>query len=245
MPLDHQQSFKEIIRHVIFRLGLNEVLDTVRRGRGRDTGHMGKADLTQVFSDIYANGIWIEHENQTSLSGAGSVASTTDNLSVQLSAFLRNVNCRRLVDVGCGDFNWMSNIDGEFDYLGIDIVQSVIDANDVAYANERRRFICMDATSQPIEPWGDVLVCREVLFHLSFKNALQLLRNIKAAEFKYVLLTSDSSIWFNSDIRNGDFRRINLLKSPFKLPTPQLELVDDKVSDGRLLAVWSSSELAV
>jgi hypothetical protein len=88
-----------------------------------------------------------------------------------------------------------------------------------------------------------VAICREVLFHLSFKNALELLRNIRSAGFKYILLTSDSSIWFNSDIRDGDFRRINLLKSPFELPAPECELVDDQVSRGRVIGVWSGDAL--
>jgi hypothetical protein len=82
-----------------------------------------------------------------------------------------------------------------------------------------------------------------VLFHLSLGSARRLLENIKAAGFKYVLLTSDTSIWFNSDIRNGDFRRINLLRYPFNLPVPQMEFADDKVSDGRVLAVWPGSAL--
>jgi hypothetical protein len=243
MPLDHRQSFKEIVRHGLFRLGFSGVIDAARRARGRDPEHMANDGLAQVFSDIYANGVWIEHEGQASLSGLGSIAATTKDLRVQLSSFLSSVNCRGLVDIGCGDFSWMRDVDGEFQYRGIDIVQPVIDANNAAYANEKRRFICLDATKQPIEPWGDVAICREVLFHLSFKNALELLRNIRSAGFKYILLTSDSSIWFNSDIRDGDFRRINLLKSPFELPAPQCELVDDQVSRGRVIGVWSGDAL--
>lgn len=243
MPLDHRQSIKEIVRHSLFRLGLNGVIDVARRSRGRDTEHMEKASLDQVFSNIYAKGVWVEHEDQASLSGVGSVASATDDLRVQLSSFLSSVNCRRLVDIGCGDFSWMKNVHGDFHYLGIDIVQSVIDANNTMYADEKRRFVCLDATKQLIEPWGDVAICREVLFHLSFKNAFQLLRNIRAAGFKYILLTSDSSIWFNSDIRDGDFRRINLLKSPFWLSSPESQLADDRVFRGRVIGVWSASAL--
>jgi hypothetical protein len=100
----------------------------------------------------------------------------------------------------------------------------------------------MDATQTAINP-GDVAVCREVLFHLSFRDGLQLLRNIKATGFKYVLLTYDRSVWFNSDILSGDFRRINLSKSPFSFPAPQRELRDDKVSKGRVLAVWPGAVL--
>jgi hypothetical protein len=100
MPSDHRQSSKEIVRHVLFRLGVSRLLDAVRRRRGRDTGHLAKNDLTEVFSDIYRNGIWIEHEGQDSLSGAGSVVSATGRLGVQLSDFLKSVDCRRFVDIG-------------------------------------------------------------------------------------------------------------------------------------------------
>jgi hypothetical protein len=69
------------------------------------------------------------------------------------------------------------------------------------------------------------------------------MRNIRAAGFGHVLFTNDTSIWFNSDIRSGDFRRINLLRAPYSLPEAQRELRDDKVSAGRVLAVWPGSAL--
>ncbi|WP_049819998.1 class I SAM-dependent methyltransferase [Bradyrhizobium japonicum] len=243
MPLDHLQSCKEIVRHVLFRLGADEIINVARRLRGRDTSHMREAQLDKVFSEIYVNGVWIESAEQASLSGLGSSRLATDPLTRQLSEFLRDVECTGLVDIGCGDFNWMSRVAGDFDYLGIDIVPSLIASHNEVYAHARRRFSCMDATKQPLERWGDVAICREVLFHLSFKNALALLRNIRSANFRYVLLTSDSSMWFNSDIRDGDFRRINLMRSPFGLPAPKLQLRDDGVSGGRILAVWDAGAL--
>jgi hypothetical protein len=241
---DHGQSVKEVIRHALFRCGLTDALNALRRWRGQDTKHMREANITDVFSQIYANDIWVMHENQDSSSGAGSTQMATGELVVRLSAFLKEVGCRQLVDIGCGDFNWMRGIEGDFSYLGIDVVPQVIDANNAAYASGRRRFICMDASRTAISP-GDVAVCREVLFHLSFRDGLQLLRNIKAAGFKYVLLTSDKSVWFNSDIHNGDFRRINLSKSPFRFANPLREFTDDRVSQGRVLGVWPGEALPV
>jgi hypothetical protein len=213
---------------------------------------MRQRNMTEIFSQIYANGVWVEQKHQESLSGVGSTHAATAELVVRLSAYLREVGCRRLVDVGCGDFNWMRNVEGDFEYTGIDVVPQVIDANNAAYANHKRRFICMDAIRGAIPP-GDVAICREVLFHLSFRDGLQMLRNIKAAGFKYVLLNSNDNIWFNSDIRSGDFRPINLSKSPFRLADPLLELTDDKAaglkltddgtSNRRVLSVWSGSAL--
>jgi SAM-dependent methyltransferase len=239
---DHKQSAKELVRHVLFRCGLSNTLDVVRHWRGRYTSHVREQDMAGIFGQIYANGAWVMHDKQDSLSGVGSTRRATDELSVQLSGFLREAGCRRLVDIGCGDFNWMQRVEGDFDYLGIDVVPQVVEENRARYGNGKRRFICMDATRAAIEP-GDVAVCREVLFHLSFGDGLRLMRNIRAAGFGHVLFTNDTSIWFNSDIRSGDFRRINLLRAPYSLPAAQRELRDDKVSAGRLLAVWPGTAL--
>lgn len=242
MIYDHTQSVKEVLRHVLFRCGLSETLDVVRSWRGHYTRHTSERDMAGIFSQIYANGAWVMRENQDSLSGVGSTESATLELSSQLAAFLREVGCRRLVDIGCGDFNWMRTVEGDFDYLGIDVVHQVIEQNISRYASPRRRFLCADATSGPIET-GDVAICREVLFHLSFEDGLKLLRNVRAAGFQYVLFTTDKSMWFNSDIRSGDFRRINLLRSPYGLQAPSHELTDDKVSKGRGLGVWRGISL--
>ena len=244
---DHKRSFKALMTHVLLRCGLIDVLNILRSLRGFDISHLRKRDMRDIFSHIYAKGIWVGQNGPgSSLSGTGSTKEATADLVVQLSAFLNEVGCRQLVDIGCGDFNWMQNVKGDFDYLGIDVVPQVIDMNNAEYGNERRRFICMDATQFAIQS-GDVAVCREVLFHLSFLNGLQLLRNIKTARFKYVLITTDNNLWFNSDIRNGDYRPINLSKSPFNLPQPMQELKDNIVTTdsnvGRILAVWQGTDL--
>jgi hypothetical protein len=240
---DHKQSIKEVIRHGLYRCGLIDVLDMLRNWRGQNTRHMRLQNIEHVFSQIYADHVWVKHTDQDSRSGVGSTQLATDQLVNGLSDFLEEVGCRKLVDIGCGDFNWMRKVRGDFEYLGIDAVSEIIKANNASFASSRRNFVCMDAIRTAIEP-GDVGICREVLFHLSFRDGIQLLRNIQAAGFKYVLLTSDKSVWFNSDIRNGDFRQINLSKPPYMLPKPDRELMDDKVSPQRVLAVWPGAALA-
>ena len=244
MMYDHKQSMKEVIRHVMFRSGAIEALDVLRNLRGRNTKHMRLGNMEQIFGQIYADQVWVDHQSQDSLSGLGSTARATEQLVNALSDFLKEVGCPQLVDIGCGDFNWMRKVRGDFDYLGIDSVSDLVKTNNEKFATSGRKFVCMDATRTAI-PSGDVALCREVLFHLSFDDGLKLLRNIKAAGFKYVLLTSDKSVWFNSDIRNGDFRLINLAKPPYTLPKPDREFVDDRVASRRVLAVWSGAALEV
>ena len=206
---DHKQSVKEVLRHVTYRCGLAGLHDALRRSRGRSDAHMRLSTNADIFSRIYEDRVWVVQDEQDSASGTGSTKIATSELIQQLTTFLRKVDCRNLVDIGCGDYNWMQHVTGEFNYLGIDVVPDLIASHQHEYGNAKREFLCMDAIKSPI-PSGDVAICREVLFHLSFRDGLQMLHNIKAAGFKYVMLTHDTTIWFNADIRTGDFRMINL-----------------------------------
>ncbi len=240
---DHKESLKSGVKHILHRC---HMLNLLRKWRGLEVDHMRSAEMTTVFSKIYERGVWIARNGQDPLSGPGSGLEATGELAVQLSAFLKEVKCKRLIDIGCGDFSWMQRVKGEFDYLGLDVVPDVIDANNRLYSNGRRSFSCLDAT-RSILPCGDVAICREVLFHLSSKDGQRLLRNIKVAGFHYVLLTSDSDVWFNADINNGDYRPVNLAKAPFRLPRPERVLRDDAVTTnrmrGRVLGVWRGANL--
>ena len=91
-------------------------------------------------------------------------------------------------------------------------------------------------------PDADVVLCREVLFHLSFRDGLAALANIRAAG-RWLLATSDTAIWFNSDVATGDFRRINLERAPYRLPRPRAVISDEGVCRGRVLALWPTSDL--
>ena len=242
MNYDHNQSVREIIKHVMFRCGFGRLVDARRHALGQPTDQIYQTSVADVFSQVYAKRIWAQGGNDAILSGSGSTELATKELRAQLEAFLKEVGCQKFVDIGCGDFNWMRNVDGDFEYLGIDVVPELIDAHRANYGSATRSFLCMDAIQSKL-PSGDVALCREVIFHLSLRDGLQVLRNIKSAGFKYVLLTSDTRIWFNSDIRTGDFRRINLSKPPFSLVKSVRELRDDKMYSGRVLAVWHGSDL--
>lgn len=239
---DHKQSIKEIVRNALHACHLNSILDKFRTTRGLHTTHMRHKHLDEIFSAIYSERVWAGANRNATLSGPGSEDTATMQMATQLSALLRDLDCSELVDIGCGDFNWMKNVSGTFDYVGIDVVPALIASNNHNYANAHRRFICLDATQSPIAS-GDVALCREVLFHLSFDDGRSLLENVKRTGFRYVLLTTDNSIWFNSEIRTGDFRPLNLTKAPFGLPPPRRALSDDRVTRGRILGIWPTEDI--
>jgi 2-polyprenyl-3-methyl-5-hydroxy-6-metoxy-1,4-benzoquinol methylase len=150
------------------------------------------------------------------------------------------IGCQSLVDVGCGDWNWFSQAAFDFDYTGIDVVPDVIEAN---RRHERAgvRFAVVNAIEEPI-PTADFALCREVLFHLSFAHARAVVANVKRAA-RYFAATTDLDLWFNSDIQTGDFRRINLLRRPYRFPPPLCLVDDSRLVPGRRLAVWETASL--
>jgi hypothetical protein len=239
---DHRQSIKEIVRNALHACHLNAVLDQFRSKRGLHTTHMRHKQIDEIFSEIYSDRVWAGENRRAVVSGPGSEDTATSQMTAQLSGLLHELDCRRLIDIGCGDFNWMQNVRGDFDYVGIDVVPALIASNNENYSSAHRRFLCLDATRSPITP-GDIALCREVLFHLSFDDGKLLLENVKRAGFRYVLLTTDNSVWFNSEIRTGDFRPLNLTKAPFRLPPPRRALSDDRVAKGRVVGCWPTADI--
>ena len=240
MPWDHKQSAKEVLRHIGLKLGAGGLLRRSRRDRGLITAHLNPATTVDRFREAYGSRAWVTADGQLSLSGLGSEASATRSVVEALPALLGSLGCDTLLDVGCGDWNWMREVRLPCDYIGIDIVPEVVEANR-RYERAGVEFKVSDAIQGPL-PVADVVLCREVLFHLSFRDGLAVLANIRAAG-KWLLATSDTVIWFNSDIATGDFRRINLERAPYRLPRPRAVITDDSVCRGRALALWATGDL--
>lgn len=234
------QSLKELSKHLLFKTGQIQHLNTYRRKRGLKTAHLDAGRTTQErFEDIYEQGVWKQSLDHRSLSGAGSEMSATSDLREQLPKLLSDLGACSLLDVGCGDWNWAKHIEFPCRYIGIDIVRAVIEANQ-EHARDNVEFILCDAISSQI-PKADVAICREVLFHLSLSDAFAVIQNIKKSA-SFLIATTDD-ILFNSDIMTGDFRCLNLQRAPFRFPQPVLWIQDEAVCHGRKLGVWDTKDL--
>jgi SAM-dependent methyltransferase len=161
---------------------------------------------------------------------------------------LRRLNARRLLDVPCGDFNWMRHVDlSGIDYIGGDIVESMIEANRERYESATRKFMRVDLTSGPL-PDADVILCRDCLVHFSFANIIAAFRAIKTNGARYLLTTTFLNRQVNKDIVDGDWRPLNLMESPFLLPEPHSVIIEECTEEGgayadKALAVWRVSDL--
>lgn len=174
-----------------------------------------KGSIADRFSDIYEKNLWSSTESG---SGDGSEMTSTKNLRTWLINNLDSLGVSNFVDASCGDFNWMKHVlhNLELNYLGLDIVTSVIDKNNKLYATNSTKFISGDICRDKI-PSCDLIMVRDCLFHLSFEDIDRFLRNIKKTNYKYLLTTTHivDGGYKNSDITSGDFRIINIFDYPF------------------------------
>jgi hypothetical protein len=238
----HLRTAKEIIRHLITKTGLAPFHVRVRKLFGQNVGHLIMRTVPERFEAIYTNRVWLNGRAEGTLSGLGSELTTTTQIRQSLPELLRSINANTLLDIGCGDFNWMREIELPCSYVGIDVVGALITGNNARYGNKRTAFILRDAV-EGILPSADAALCREVLFHLSFSDIARLVANVRNSGITFLIATTDDDLQFNSDIITGDFRRLNLSKRPFCFPAPVRMIKDGGVVNNRTLSVWRLADL--
>jgi hypothetical protein len=194
----------------------------------------------QRFRLIWALDLW---GGGASRSGQGSSLDATRRLRAALPAVLAELGVRTLLDVPCGDFTWMQDVDlGGVGYVGVDIVPEIVARNRERFGDaDRRRFILADATRDPL-PTVDAILCRHLLPHLSFRDGLRVLAQFRRSGARWLLTTTFPPVETNYDVVTGDFRAINLERPPFDLPPPA-RIIDDSCAANRehALGVWDLS----
>ena len=73
-------------------------------------------DLRRRFEYIFESNLWGSDESR---SGPGSMLVETETLRKQLPMLLREIGARSLLDIPCGDFRWLSEVDLGVPYLGL------------------------------------------------------------------------------------------------------------------------------
>lgn len=193
------------------------------------------------FTDIFRDRFWGEGE---SVSGPGSSLAATAAVRERLGAIVREFEVRSLLDAPCGDFNWLSHTDLDVErYVGVDIVSQLVHLNRKRHARAGREFLEADIVVDPL-PAADLVLCRDCLVHLSFRDARRALRNFRRSGSRLLLATTFPGVRENRDVPTGGWRPINLERPPFSLGPP-LRLVDeecreaDGAATGKFLGLWA------
>ena len=83
--------------------------------------------MEKIFRDVYRNNIWGDPET---VSGHGSGVARTAAFRDQFANLLIELGTRSLLDAGCGDFNWMKEVQLPIErYFGVDVVPELIAKN--------------------------------------------------------------------------------------------------------------------
>ena len=184
------------------------------------------------FTKIYKSNHWNSLESR---SGEGSTLENTQDIRDKLPKILKKYQINILLDVPCGDFNWMRFvIDGlSIEYIGGDIVRDLINTNNQKYRDKNINFIHLDLTEGPL-PTADLMLCRDCLFHLSYEDIKSTLEVFLSSPVNYLLTTSNATPTgprlINSNIVTGDMRKLDLFASPFDLSLSDvLEIFEDSM----------------
>lgn len=182
------------------------------------------------FKLYYRTSGWREVET---VSGPGSTLKATEIIREQLPKLFDRFSIQTVVDLPCGDFNWMKEVDlKRIDYQGFDIVQELIDSNISKYQTKNIKFGCLDMLKDEL-PKVDLIICRDCFIHYPSKFIFAGIKNMKKSGSKYLLTTTYTSIEVNEELDAiGLSRPINLEKPPFNFPQPIL-VIDEKIDEKR------------
>ena len=195
----------------------------------------------KLFTRYASDNHW---RDPKSVSGPGSNLEQTGVLRAELPGLLLRHGVTSLLDVPCGDGYWFQHVDHELDsYIGVDIVPELVKLrNEKAVSGER--FLCLDVVSDAL-PAADAVMCRDLLVHLSERQVMAALRNMRASGARLLLATHFPGR-VNRDIATGDWRPINLEAAPYGFPAPidQIAETDTETPySDKTLSVWRFADL--
>ncbi len=109
-----------------------------------------QSEIERFFAYAYSHNFWGDPESR---SGSGSVQSQTSGIIEALPVLFERFEIRSVLDIPCGDFNWMKNVNlSQVDYTGADIVKALITENATLYARDGIRFRRLNLITDPLPP---------------------------------------------------------------------------------------------
>lgn len=208
-----------------------------------------KKTTEDIFTDIYEKKYWGESpDGHRFCSGAGTTDPNVEQYKSMLIDFINKNQLRSIFEIGCGDFTIMNEVlqHTGVDYLGVDIVKSVINHLDSSFANEKIKFEHLNAIEASGFPPADLCIIRQVLQHLSNDQIQNILSKTKI--FKFLLITehlpqnpqlinSDKSANGNIRLQNKQSSGVFLEHAPFSLKAKTVlsYRLDDQDYSGRII----------
>lgn len=200
---------------------------------------------SEIFTHIYNSNHWKSGE---SVSGTGSELTQVEAFVKDLERLFVDLNVRSILDIPCGDFNWMKTVDlTNIRYTGADIVVELITRNQKLYSGHQLDFQVLDIITDDL-PQNDLIIVRDCFVHFSYSDISKSIKNIKKSGSRYLLSTTFQELEENSNIATGDWRPLNLRKKPFNFPDPMMIINENCTEENgkfrdKSLGLWAISRL--
>jgi hypothetical protein len=205
-----------------------------------------KQKLKDQFTKIYLKNIW---KGKESRSGEGASLAQTETIRRELPPLFHELKIKTLLDAPCGDFFWFNKLNLCLEkYIGIDIVDTIIDLNRSRFCDAQHDFICLNIVEDRL-PKVDLILSRDCLVHLSNTQAHAVILNFKRSGATFMLTTTFTDRLENIDLTGRKtWRPLNLMLPPFNLPAP-LRLINENCTEengkyrDKCLGLWLLAEL--
>ena len=189
-----KQYLKRFIPDLVFSLYRARRLAALRARSAR-------LPVKDVFRAIYEGNAWGGEKGQF-VSGYGSSETHAHQYAEWVRKFIAENNISSIVDFGCGDFRVGSKLlSAKTKYVGVDIVDELVDRNRLRYSGENVSFVALDIISDDL-PDADLCLIRQVLQHLSNAEIMSILKKIR--KYPYVIVTEHHPALTGNVIPNKD-----------------------------------------
>lgn len=172
----------------------------------------------EIFTDIYKTREW------GGWNGVGPGSTEKDGAQPFINYLQNFLNSHpeitTVVDMGCGYGELLKNIKWpkQAKYLGLDIVDSVIDFNRKHYVKKNIKFSKVNKLQDLAKYKGDLLILKDVIQHWTTQQILYAKNNI-IPNFRYAIIVNNIHTRYltvvNSEISTGESRPIDLKAKPF------------------------------
>lgn len=189
--------------------------------------------MQNAFSKLYKNGGW--DQGKGGGSGKGSTLKGTSEIRPHIVEMIQLLNVTTVLDAPCGGMVWMPHVLEELEnkshvvyYTGADIVPEVVERVKNEFSNHTNwQFKVHDIAHQKISTMYDLIIARDVFFHLTFDNIKCALNHFSQSGSKYLLTTSnpgaenvDKATTHKEGLNEGGWRATDLQAPPISLPPP-------------------------
>ncbi|MGX0978716.1 SAM-dependent methyltransferase [Roseovarius sp. MBR-51] len=166
--------------------------------------------------------------HRESASGPGSSLTAAAAASKFLLRKFRELPIRSVLDLGCGDWNWMQHlgfpqpVPGRgITYEGWESSQELVDALRAKHGQDGVNFHVRDVSAEAF-PDVDLIIARDILFHMPPDMGLDVVERIKKsgkylAAPSYMFASTNSGFSEYLDIEGWGFFPINMNIEPFNL----------------------------